>query len=42
MREALHSRATLSQKLKINDINPKSYFIISMRLEKKYIAKAVF
>ena len=39
MREALHNRATLSQKLKINDINRKSYFIISIRLEKKLYNK---
>ena len=39
MREALHNRATLSQKLKINDINRKSYFIISIRLEKKIYNK---
>ena len=31
MREALHNRATLSQKLKINYLNIKSYFIISIR-----------
>ena len=35
MREAVHNRANLSQKLKINDMNRKSYFIISIRLEKK-------
>ena len=39
MREAVHNRATLSQKLKINDINRKSYFIISIRLEKKIYSK---
>ena len=39
MREAIHNRATLSQKLKINDINRKSYFIISIRLEKKLFNK---
>ena len=39
MREAVHNRATLSQKLKINDINRKSYFIISLRLEKKIYSK---
>ena len=39
MREAVHNRATLSQKLKINDINRKSYFIISIRLEKKIYNK---
>ena len=39
MREALHNRANLSQKLKINDINRKSYFIISIRLEKKIYNK---
>ena len=39
MREALHNRATLSQKLKINDLNRKSYFIISIRLEKKVYNK---
>ena len=39
MREAVHNRATLSQKLKINDINRKSYFIISIRLEKKLYNK---
>ena len=39
MREAIHNRATLSQKLKINDINRKSYFIISIRLEKKIYNK---
>ena len=35
MREVLHNRAILSQKLKVNDINRKSYLIISIRLEKK-------
>ena len=35
MREALHNRATLSQKLKINDINRKSSFIFSIYLKKK-------
>ena len=35
MREVMHNRAILSQKLKVNDINRKSYFIISIRLEKK-------
>jgi len=35
MREALHNRATLSQKLKINDINRKSSFIFSIYLQKK-------
>ena len=39
MREAVHNRSTLSQKLKINDINRKSYFIISIRLEKKIYSK---
>ena len=39
MREAVHNRAILSQKLKINDINRKSYFIISLRLEKKIYSK---
>ena len=39
MREAVHNRATLSQKLKINDFNRKSYFIISIRLEKKIYSK---
>ena len=39
MREAVHNRAILSQKLKINDINRKSYFIISIRLEKKIYSK---
>ena len=39
MREAIHNRANLSQKLKINDINRKSYFIISIRLEKKLYDK---
>ena len=39
MREAVHNRASLSQKLKINDINRKSYFIISIRLEKKIYSK---
>ena len=36
MREAVHNRATLYQKLKINDINRKSYFIISIRLKTEY------
>jgi len=35
MREALHNRATLSQKLKINDINRKSSFIFSIHLQKR-------
>jgi hypothetical protein len=35
MREALHNRATLSQKLKINDINRKSSFIFSIYLQKR-------
>ena len=39
MREVMHNRAILSQKLKINDINRKSYFIISIRLEKKIYSK---
>ena len=39
MREALHNRTTLSQNIKINDINRKSYFIISIRLEKKIYNK---
>ena len=39
LREAIHSRANLSQKLKINDLNRKSYFIISIRLEKKIYNK---
>ena len=39
MREVMHNRALLSQKLKINDINRKSYFIISIRLEKKIYSK---
>ena len=39
MREVLHNRAILSQKLKVNDINRKSYLIISIRLEKKIYSK---
>ena len=39
LREAIHNRANLSQKLKINDLNRKSYFIISIRLEKKIYNK---
>ena len=39
MREAVHNRATLSQKLKINDLNRKSHFIISIRLEKRTFNK---
>ena len=39
MREVMHNRAILSQKLKVNDINRKSYFIISIRLEKKIYSK---
>ena len=35
MREALHNRANLSQKLKINDINRKSSFIFSIYLKKR-------
>ena len=35
MREALHNRATLSQKLKTNDINRKSSFIFSIRLQRR-------
>ena len=35
MRAALHNRATLSQKLKINDINRKSSFIFSIYLQKR-------
>ena len=35
MREALHNRATLSQKLKVNDINRKSCFIFSILLQKR-------
>jgi len=34
-REALHNRATLSQKLKINDINRKISFIFSIYLQKR-------
>ena len=39
MREVMHNRAIISQKLKVNDINRKSYFIISIRLEKKIYSK---
>ena len=39
MREVLHNRAVLSQKLKVNEINRKSHFIISIRLEKKIYSK---
>ena len=35
MREAVHNRATLSQKLKVNDINRKSSFIFTIKVQKR-------
>ena len=35
MREAVHNRAILSQKLKVNEINRKSSFIFSIKVQKR-------